>query len=300
MWIERLSNRRFLALANTLLVAALILSGLLLVRDALMFLRWEGKTQSNELKMTTGRVERHMLDRYEPLLKNNMFGFPPGTLSPLSAAVDEAEPVALSNGSVDLKLLGAVAWAGGFGYAVLSVDNAAQEIFKRGDTVPGVGSLKYVGIDRVVIESEGEDLEFRLPDIAKIEGAPPSLKRSSRNSGSKKNSFARKTSDNTYIIDQKGVEASLANPKRMLTDARLLPNIVNGKQEGFVIREIKPNGLYGTLGLHNGDILLRVNEFDISSAETGLQAFTAIQGMDRINLDIMRNGNRMNLTYIIR
>jgi general secretion pathway protein C len=300
MWIERLSNRRFFSLANTLLVAALLLTGMLFVRDTLMFLTWEGKTRPKELKKTTGRLERHTLDQYEQLLKNNVFGFPPGTLSPLSAVVDEVEQVALSNGSVDLELLGAVAWAGGFGYAVLSVNNAEQEIYKRGDTVPGAGSLKHVGIDRVVIESEGEDLEFRLPDIAKIESAPPSLKRSGRKSGLKKASFARKTADNTYIIDQKGVEASLANPKRMLTDARLLPNIVNGKQEGFVIREIRPNGLYETLGLLNGDILLRVNEFDISSAETGLQAFTALQGMDRIDLDIMRNGNRMNLTYIIR
>jgi general secretion pathway protein C len=276
MWIERLSNRRFFSLANTLLVAALLLTGMLFVRDTLMFLTWEGKTRPKELKKTTGRLERHTLDQYEQ------------------------QQVALSNGSVDLELLGAVAWAGGFGYAVLSVNNAEQEIYKRGDTVPGAGSLKHVGIDRVVIESEGEDLEFRLPDIAKIESAPPSLKRSGRKSGLKKASFARKTADNTYIIDQKGVEASLANPKRMLTDARLLPNIVNGKQEGFVIREIRPNGLYETLGLLNGDILLRVNEFDISSAETGLQAFTALQGMDRIDLDIMRNGNRMNLTYIIR
>jgi general secretion pathway protein C len=152
----------------------------------------------------------------------------------------------------------------------------------------------------VIIESGGENLEFRLPDISGLKGAPPPLRRSDRKAGSRSNSFARKTSDNTYIIDQKGVEASLANPKRMLTDARLLPNIVNGKQKGFVIREIKPKGLYGTLGLQNGDILLRVNEFDISSAETGLQAFTALQGMDRIDLDIQRNGNRMNLTYIIR
>jgi general secretion pathway protein C len=300
MWLERLSNRKFLALTNALLVAILSLSAMLLVRDTIVLLRWEGKAKAGESKKTTGRFVRHSLDYYESLLKDNMFGFPPGTLFPISAAVDAAEPVAPSNGSADIKLLGAVSWEGGFGYAVLSLNNAEQEIYRRGDIVPGAGSLKHVGIDRVVIESGGETLELRLPDLSKTVSSPPSVRPSVRDAGARLNSFTRKTSENTYVIDQKGVEASLANPKRMLTDARLLPNFVAGKQNGFVIREIKPDGLYGRLGLQNGDILLRVNEFDISSAETGLQAFTALQGMDRIELDIMRNGNRMNLTYIIR
>lgn len=299
MWLEGLSNQRFLFLVKAALAAALLLSCMFLVRDALTFLRWEGKAPQETAEKTAGRAERLLLEHYEPLLKDNVFGFPPGTLTPISAAVDEAELFAPSNGSVDLRLHGAIAWPGGFGYAVLSVDKTKQEIYKRGDLVPGAGRLQYVGIDRVVMESGGENLEFRLPDISGRKGAP-SVRKSGGRAGAPKNAFARKTSDNTYIIDQKGVEASLGNPKRMLTDARLLPNMVNGAQQGFVIREIKPNGLYGTLGLQNGDILLRVNDFDISSAETGLQAFTALQGMDRIELGILRNGNKMNLTYIIR
>jgi general secretion pathway protein C len=86
----------------------------------------------------------------------------------------------------------------------------------------------------------------------------------------------------------------------MLTDARLLPNIVNGRQEGFAMSEVRSGGLYHTLGLRNGDVLLRVNDFDISSTESGLQAFTALKGMDRIKLDMLRNGQRMSLTCIIR
>jgi len=85
-----------------------------------------------------------------------------------------------------------------------------------------------------------------------------------------------------------------------MTDARLLPNTVDGKQQGFSISEIKPNGIYQSLGLQNGDVLLRINDFNISSTESALQAFMALKGMDRVNLDIIRSGNKVTMTYLIR
>jgi general secretion pathway protein C len=102
------------------------------------------------------------------------------------------------------------------------------------------------------------------------------------------------------MVDRAAVQAALADPKQIMTDARLLPNMVEGRQEGFVIREIRPGGVYQSLGLRNGDVLLRVNEFDISDPETALQVFTALRGMDKVELDIVRGGSRMTLTYAIR
>ena len=122
---------------------------------------------------------------------------------------------------------------------------------------------------------------------------------SSRRPGKIKD-FARKTEEGSYILDQKAIQAALEKPRQIMTDARLLPHMVDGKQEGFVIREIKPGGVYQSLGLRNGDILLRVNEFGLSNPETALQAFTALRGMDRLELDVVRGGSKMSLTYDIR
>jgi general secretion pathway protein C len=101
-------------------------------------------------------------------------------------------------------------------------------------------------------------------------------------------------------VDRDAVDAALLNPRQIMTDARLIPNTVEGKQEGFMVREVRPEGVYAKLGLRNGDVLLRVNEFSISDPETALQVFTALKGMERVELDILRNGSRMTLTYLIR
>lgn len=63
---------------------------------------------------------------------------------------------------------------------------------------------------------------------------------------------------------------------------------------------MKKGGVYESLGLEDGDILLRVNDFPITGPESALQAFNALKGMDRIELDIMRRGQRISMTYQIR
>ena len=101
-------------------------------------------------------------------------------------------------------------------------------------------------------------------------------------------------------MDQKAVQYAIDNPTQIMTDAKLIPNMVKGKQEGFTLREVRKNGLYDSLGMQNGDVLLRVNNFNISSPESALQAFTALKGMDKVQLDIVRNNNRMTMNYQIK
>jgi general secretion pathway protein C len=76
--------------------------------------------------------------------------------------------------------------------------------------------------------------------------------------------------------------------------------MVKDKQEGFILREVRKNGIYDSLGMQNGDVLLRVNNFNISSAESALQAFTALRGMDKVQIDLLRDNNRMSMNYQIR
>ncbi|MBI5050370.1 MAG: hypothetical protein HZC11_05770 [Nitrospirae bacterium] len=74
----------------------------------------------------------------------------------------------------------------------------------------------------------------------------------------------------------------------------------DGRQEGFTLSEIKPGGLYDSLGLRNSDVLLNVNSLEISSPDVAVQAMSALRGMDRVNLDIIRNGEKITMTYQIR
>jgi len=60
-----------------------------------------------------------------------------------------------------------------------------------------------------------------------------------------------------YQVDQRRVQQAIEKPDQIMTDARFIPHIVDGRQQGFILREVKPGGIYQSLGLQNEDVLLR-------------------------------------------
>lgn len=295
----RLRSQRLISLVNIALGAGLIISGLVLVRDAVTLAYRETKGASLEAdkqrEARLGQKKRAFL-AYAPILGNNVFGFSAGQLRPLSAGPEATSQVVSPVERVDIALMGTVSWPGRFGYAVVMDDSGRQNVYKTGDYILGAGLLKKVEKDRIFIESGGKEVEVALVETASVK----EITRPTGRRGARKGDFAKKTAEGSYVIDRKAIQSALEKPRQIMTDARLLPHVVDGKQKGFVIREIKPGGVYQSLGLKNGDILLRVNEFSISDPETALQAFTALRGMDRIELDVVRGGSTMNLTYMIR
>lgn len=225
---------------------------------------------------------------YAVIVENNPFGFPGGELFRLSA-------VSAPQDSGNLTLIGVVSGHESVSFAIFMDHTGQQEVFRAGDAVYGIGTLETIEKDRVFLGG-GEGLhEMVIADISRRK-TPERGQRS----GTASAQFSKKISDDTFYLDKRKVQRAIANPKELMTDARLLPNYMGGKQEGFALSEVRPHGIYQSLGLQNGDVLLRINEFDISHPEYALQAFTALQGMDRVQLDIIRNGSKMTMTYQIR
>ena len=283
-----LSDRRVVLAINAALGLLLIIAALLAARNITSGLLSPKKRVVREAQKAEPAKARAFED-YAPILRDNPFGPPAGELTQLSAAASQAGGVA----AIDITLIGTVAGTRKFSYAIFADKAGKQEVFAVGDPVFGIGSLKEVRKDSVVIDSAGKPIEIELSDVTKVE-----LAKAGAAAGQP--GFATRTGELTYTIDQQRVQQAIDNPRQIMTDARLLPNMVSGKQEGFTINEVKAGGIYSSLGLQNGDILLRINELEISSPEAALQAFTALRGLDRIQLDIMRGGAKMTLSYQIR
>ena len=104
----------------------------------------------------------------------------------------------------------------------------------------------------------------------------------------------------SFVVDQRALNAALDNIGQAMTDARLLPSMKDGKVEGFRATEVKPQGIFGTIGIKNGDILLRMNDFPIDSPEKAIQSFATLKGQSRIRLDLIRDGQPVTFNYDIR
>jgi general secretion pathway protein C len=288
--MERVSlnkNQGLILIINIGLGFLLIIASLFFIRNVIQV------SYHSERKNVAGRESGHP-DRtvgfqdYAVILKNNPFGFPAGELFSLSAG-------RTSQSRGDVSLVGVVSGHESVSYAIFMDQSGKQEVFHTGDSVFGIGTLDTVEKDRVFLGGEAGLHEIMISDITVMKTATGRRRQEAVSS-----QFSRQISDDTFYLDQRKVQSAIENPKELMTDARLLPNYVGGRQEGFALSEVRPGGIYYSLGLQNGDVLLRINEFDISRPELALQAFTALQGMDRVQLDIFRNGTRMTMTYQIR
>jgi general secretion pathway protein C len=103
------------------------------------------------------------------------------------------------------------------------------------------------------------------------------------------------------VIPQAVLDDVLNNFSKVLTQARMVPNITeDNKTDGFKIFQIKPDSIYEKLGLKDNDIIKRVNGQDLDNFEKATGLFTALRNEKTISIDVVRNGTRLNWIYEIR
>lgn len=234
---------------------------------------------------------------YSPVLEKNPFGRSM-KLNPVSffqkTESDHGSPS-------DIVLIGTAVGPEDVSYAIFRDESPSssgrQEIFTYGESVFNNGIIKK--IDSSSVDLEQDSVTYTLT-ISYENTTDDSERHRVQSEDTSKGAFAKKISERKYLLDSRKVQQSLGNPEQILTDARLLPNIIDGRQEGFKISEVKPDGLYSSLGLRNGDILLRINGLEISNPEVAIKAMSALRGMKRVNLDIVRNSKNISMSYQIR
>ena len=285
----KLKGSRFLTIANILICALLLISILFFARDVLSYFYKSDRSVASypSPKVKQQQTMRNFQD-YEKLLRNNPFGYAETKLTLLSSSEEKR----FNTG--DIKLMGTISGSSRYGFAIFADKDNRQETVRVGKRVFDYGILKDVQKNKALIQTDSGIMEIPLQDILNIQDISAPVK------GVQSGDLIKSASAGTYVVDKKMILHAIDNPNELMTDARFQPNFIDGKQEGFVLREVRPNGLYQKLGLQNGDVLLRINEYNIVNPESALQAFYAMRGLDRIQLDIMRGGSRITMTYLIK
>ena len=106
--------------------------------------------------------------------------------------------------------------------------------------------------------------------------------------------------DTHYTVPRSLVDAVLANPMAIAKGARIVPAAKDGKPHGFKLYAIRPTSIYALLGFRNGDTLLAVNGFEMTSPDKALEAYTKLRDATDLSVDIERRGQPLTLTFKIR
>lgn len=103
--------------------------------------------------------------------------------------------------------------------------------------------------------------------------------------------------DNTYEVPRSEVDRAINNLNDLAMQARLVPAFKDGQAEGFKLFSIRPDSLYSKIGIVNGDVVKRINGFDMNDPAKALEVYTKLKDAPRIDVEIDRNGTILRKTY---
>ncbi len=290
-------NKKISIALNCIVTILFITSTMLLIRDHILFTRYSTKNEQKKLINFASKTQKKIeITNYSDILQNNPFGVKTNKAVSFHNMGEDMDQTSVNIS--EFTLSGTISDDDGAGFAVFRNSEGKQEIFKTGDFVYNLGKLEKVFPSKAVINGQ-QLFEIRLMDLNEAAALRPETKKRVR-SGKRRSGYIRAASKNSYIIDKRKLHEAIENPQQLMTDSRLYPRYVKGEQKGYVLKEVKRGGIYDNLGLKNRDVLLKINDYDINDPELALKAFSALRGASKINLNILRRGKKMTLTYQIK
>jgi general secretion pathway protein C len=285
---------------NIFLTFLIIASLALIASDLISFrlTRLYPKTAPKGAAPSLSPMVAEDLMSFAPILERGLFGkAAQGKLTPVVQQAATAPGAAPAPSLGDLILLGTAVGSHRETFALVQKAGKEERVFRLGDTVFEAGPLVAVGKDSADILVNGKRTKIYSPNATGADAAAKPAQPATPAGGT---GLAAQVGAGSYVIDQRALNASLDNIGQAMTDARLLPSIKDGKVEGFRASEVKPQGIFGTIGIKNGDILRAINDFPIDSPEKAIQSFASLKGQTRIKLDLVRDGQPTTFNYDIR
>ncbi|BCR05979.1 hypothetical protein DESUT3_30480 [Desulfuromonas versatilis] len=238
------------------------------------------------------------LSDYQVVLQRNIFDSTGQGVQSLAPAPQPDQPAERSAGPrTSLTLLGTVA-AGPDSLALIRAGNEGA-IYRLEDEVPGGGKVSE--ITRSLVKIQYPDGSVEVLQLFEPAGgsAPGAASAPGPTGAAESGEGIREVGENRWEIAQSEVEKARGNINELLKQARMEPNIVDGRTEGFVVRMIQRNSLLAKLGIRRGDVVMQVNGVELDSPEKALQIFQQLREARNISIGLTRNGEPMNFEYDI-
>lgn len=157
---------------------------------------------------------------------------------------------------------------------VIILNNGRREFI---DGQPGDGAVAYTPPS---------------PPVAQANTAPPP--------GNGLGNGIKALSDNEYEVPRAEIDKTLNNLNDVAMQARIVPAFKDGQAVGFKLFSIRPDSIYSKIGVQNGDVIRRINGFDLNSPEKALEVYSKMKDASRIEIEIERNGAPIRKSYNVR
>lgn len=253
-------------------------------------------------------ASRAPLDDYHaPIRERNIFDSlnraPDDEEAAFSGEIDAAPAEDAEGCTIPITVIGTVPVVNDPQRSMATVQDKSESpaivvVVQVGEELGGDSRLAWVdrsGIEVIRAEGRRERCEIDSDNVMSSAVSMSATRRSSpRGEG------IQRVGGTKFVIDQAEVQNALNNLSTLATEARIVPYFENGQSKGFKLYSIKPSSLIAKVGIMNGDIIQKVNGYEINSPEKALQVYSMLKNEKKISIDIVRNGKPKTFNYEIR
>jgi general secretion pathway protein C len=220
-------------------------------------------------------------------------------------AVTPAAPPPPTAADLHIKLVGTshLSWTKPF--AVFEDQNSHdQEIYRQGDQIPDAGELVAVEKSRVVINHNGTLVSLEMPTDQADAGSPsPPIPQPAPMVPAMPPIMGRdveRVGPNQFLVHRSSVDRNLQNMGQLFTQMRAIPNVQDGKTDGFRLSEVVPGSLFSQMGLRNGDIVTSVGGQELNDPTQAIALLNGLRNASSLSITVMRHGRPVELNYQIQ
>jgi general secretion pathway protein C len=174
-----------------------------------------------------------------------------------------------------------------------NTDQNETNVYTVDDTFMGA-RIYQVLRDKVLVVNEGRNEYIdnsapgATPNLGVAQMPPPSG-----------GDGVKQLSENQYVVAKKEIDAALTNLSDLATKARIVPSFKNGVPNGFKLFSIVPDSLYAKIGVQNGDVIRRINGYEMNSPDKALEIYQKLRDANRIEVEIERRNETIRKSYSI-
>jgi general secretion pathway protein C len=178
-----------------------------------------------------------------------------------------------------------------------------QAIYRQGDQIPDAGELIAVEKTKAIINHNGTNVTMEMQDdLADGGGAPaqampqpapiaPAMPPTGAD--------VQRVGPNQFVISRSSVNRNLQNMGQLFTQMRAIPNMQDGKTDGFRLSEVVPGSLFSQMGLRNGDVVSSIGGQDLNDPTQAIGMLNSLRQASSLAITVMRHGRPVELNYQI-
>jgi len=254
---------------------------------------------------------------YLAIANRNLFGAKRENLSPVLETTSAEEGVELGNEydpndlrscTISASLRGTLVAEGAPEWSLAVIYDSRKREVKVYSPAEG---YNQIADDVALVEVRSREVVVRRRDhfeLCKAEGEGDKAKPARRGAASRVKTATSESSDDkvtktggdNYEITRAYIDETLDNLSKVATQARIVPSFKNGKPNGFKLFSIKPGSIYSKIGLQNGDVIQKINGYEMNSPDKALEIYQKLKDASSVSIDLQRRGQSKSFSYNIR